>query len=153
SIRLLGHCQVLRYQASVLDLSIDAREGGATMRVPLSPGSLARFSAGHPWMVIAVWLLLSVAAAVVVPSLGDSLTTGVDLLDDSDSVRGENLLEQRLRGPRPVIETVIVRTARLTVDAPEFRAMVERLTTTLLALHGDVADATNVYRSGDQGLV
>ena len=74
-----------------------------------STGGLAKMSARHPWRVMGLWLLILVLAAISAPALGDALTTDATFTNTPESVHGENLLEQRLRGERPMSETVIVR--------------------------------------------
>ena len=86
-------------------------------------------------------------------SIGDVLTTEANLTTNPDSVRGADLLEDRLRGPDPVTETVIVQSETLTVDDAEFQARVEETTTGLLALEGFVDFATNYYENENEGLV
>ena len=77
---------------------------------PLSTGLLARWSARHPWIVIAVWVVLLGVAAYAATGLGDALTAeDMDFTNTPESVRGSQLIEQRLRGPEPSVETVIVR--------------------------------------------
>jgi len=114
---------------------------------------IARASARRPWIVIGGWLVLIVLAALSAPALGSALTYSVDLLNSPPSVRGFELLEQRLRGPRPFTETVIIRSDTLTVDDPAFRARVEQVTTGLTGLSGIVAGAANYYQTGAATMV
>ena len=123
------------------------------MRSLLSIAGLARASALHPWRVIGIWILILVLAGISGSSLGDVLTTEANLTTNPDSVRGANLLEDRLRGPDPVTETVIVQSEAFTVDDADFRARVEETTTGLLALEGFVESATNYYENENEGLV
>ena len=114
---------------------------------------LARASARRPWLVIGVWALLLVLAAISAPALGSALTSAAEMLNRPESVRGEELLEQRLRGPQALSETVIVRSPHATVDDPAFRQVVEQVTADLLARRELVASAVNVYQTGDPQLV
>jgi putative drug exporter of the RND superfamily len=123
------------------------------MASPLSTEGLARISARRPWWVLAAWVVVVILAALAAPMLGDALTTSADFVNKPDSVRGQDLLEERLRGPRALTETVIVRSDTLTVDDPAFRAAVERVTAQLGSLDGIVASAVNVYQTGNQEFV
>ena len=50
---------------------------------------------GHPWLVIATWVVAIAAAAVfLVPSLGNVPQAGLSLPGSADSVRAQNLLQQ-----------------------------------------------------------
>jgi RND superfamily putative drug exporter len=115
------------------------------MSLSLSTAGLARASSRHPWRTIAVWILCIVLAAVASTGLAGALTTDGSLLE-GDAVKGEQLLEERLRGPRPASETVIVRSDRYTVDDPAFRAVAEQTTEALLGLDGVIASAANTYQ-------
>jgi putative drug exporter of the RND superfamily len=123
------------------------------MRSLLSPGGLARLSARHPWRIVSVWVVLLVLAVVAASELGDVLTTESTILSHPDSVKGADLLEQRLRGADPVTETVIVRSQAATVDDVAFQTQVERTATDLLGMTGIVAAADTFYTSGNPGLV
>jgi RND superfamily putative drug exporter len=118
-----------------------------------STEGLARASARRPWWVLGVWAVLLVLAGIAAPRLGDALTSTADFINKPESVRGEQLLEDRLRGPRPYTETVIVRSETATVDDPAFREAVERVTNQVASLGGIVASAINTYQSGIPQLV
>jgi len=119
----------------------------------ISTEGLARLSARRPWWVLGVWAVLLILAGLAAPSLGDALTTQANFINRPEAVRGDELLEERLRGPHPVTETVIVRSDTATVDDPAFRQTVERVTADLTALDGIVASAVNVYQTGMPQLV
>ncbi len=75
-----------------------------------------------------LWVVLLVAAVVVNATLlGDALTTEFSYTNMPDSKKGDDLLEERLRGPRLVNEVVVVRSDTLTVDHPEFMAKVDEV--------------------------
>jgi len=76
----------------------------------LSTEGLARASARRPWFVVATWAAIIVASFIAIGTLlASGLTTEVSLTNDPESQRAENLLEDRLRGPEPTNEIVIVR--------------------------------------------
>ncbi len=97
------------------------------MRFP----STARISAGsarHPWRTLGVWLALLVAGAMFAGMfLSDALTTDIQLLDNPESIQGENLLADRMGYETPLTETIIVSSDSLTVDAPEFKQVVDNV--------------------------
>ena len=76
------------------------------MRRP-SPTCLARASARRPWLTIATWIVLLVAAGGMIATvLSGNLSSGMDLLTRPDSKRGAELLDQRM--PQPNTELVVV---------------------------------------------
>ena len=121
----------------------------------LSPRALSRSSARHPWVVVGVW------AAIFVVSLGLTsallsgvLTTEAGVTSNPDSSEGWRLLEERLRGPTPINEAVIISSRSLTVDDPAFRAYVEGIHRQIGALGRDVTDkAFTYYTDGIESLV
>ncbi|HYI16564.1 MAG TPA: MMPL family transporter [Thermomicrobiales bacterium] len=119
----------------------------------LSTGGLARSSARHPWSVLGIWLVIVVLAVVAATGLGDVLTTESGILNDPDSVRGADLLEERLRGEDPVTETVIVHSLDVTVDDAAFRTVVEDAAATLAGMTGVVSSVDTYYTTGLEGLV
>jgi putative drug exporter of the RND superfamily len=111
-------------------------------------GRLARWCARHAWLVLVAWLVVLVAGGVLALGLGDSLTVGdMEMTNNPESVQGQTLLDQRLREPEPVTETVIVRSETLTVNDAAFRAKVDSVTADLSSLTGIVASAVNVYQA------
>ena len=117
----------------------------------LSPAKLARTSARRPWVVLGLWLAVLVLAAVAQGGLSDVLTSEQSFSTAPESVRGADLLEDRLRGPEPLTETVIVRSATTTVDDAAFRGVVERTTAELRGLGDVVASASNYYEAAAAG--
>ena len=90
---------------------------------------LARTSALHPWRAIGLWAVLVVLAVFAVGSLlGSGLTSDIKFrADKPDSLVGQELLEQRLTGPRQITDFVVVRSATGTVDDPAFKAYVDEI--------------------------
>jgi RND superfamily putative drug exporter len=84
--------------------------------------------------------------------LADVLTTEVTFTSKPDSVKADTLLEKRLRGPRPVSDTVVVTSATLTTDDPAFRSVIEQTTTSLRGIDG-IASTSNGYEQPDAGLI
>ena len=108
---------------------------------------LARISARRPLLVIAIWAVIGLIAggfavdAEMAPGpkpltdiLDRGTTTEIRLRGSAESERADRLLEDRLRGPTPISEIVIVQSDSLTVDAPEFQAKVEAVYDDVLSL-------------------
>lgn len=108
---------------------------------------LARLSARRPWVVISVWAVFLILAGIAASTVGGVLgAQEMDFTNTPESVRGAQLLEDRLRGVVPETETVIVRSdGGATVDDPAFRAVVEGVTDDVGALDGAVASAFSYY--------
>jgi len=125
------------------------------MAPPISTEGLARASARHPWLVIGAWIGVFITSIALIGTLlSDALTTEVAFTNNPESKRAENVLEDRLRGPRPANEVVIVQSGELTVDDPQFQSFVESVYGDVTALEPDiVAGGTNFYQSGDESLV
>jgi len=120
-----------------------------------SPDSLARMSARHPWRTIGLWVVGLVVAFVVTGAfLSDALTNEATATNDPESIRAEKLLEERLRGPAPNSEAIIVQSENRTVDDPAFRSLVEGIREDVAALGPDViVNITSFYQSNEPGLV
>jgi putative drug exporter of the RND superfamily len=116
-----------------------------------STAGLARASARHPWRTLGVWLVVLVLALVSASGLGKALTSSTNFTRTPESQVGANLLEQRLRGPRPVTETVLVTSQTATVNDPAFKAVVEETATGLVAMHGVVKSAPTYYQAQAAG--
>jgi RND superfamily putative drug exporter len=112
-----------------------------------SPSSLARASARHPWLTIATWVVLFVAAgATVATMLSGGLSSSGHLLNRPDSTRGTELLDQRM--PQPNRELVVASSDRYTVDAPAFRDYVAGLTTQIRRLQPNaVSNVLDYYET------
>ncbi len=123
------------------------------MKSVFSTAGLARISAHHPWKVLAFWFVLLILATVSAPSLGDALTTESKFTNRPDSIVADELLESRLRGEKPMTETIVIRSETATVDDAEFRATVDSVMTELNSLSGVVASAESYYGTGSEELV
>ena len=121
----------------------------------LSPQALARASSRRPWAVIGIWVLAVVAAGAVVSTmLSSALTTEAALTNNPEAKQAESLLEERLRGPRRINETIIVSSTSSTVEDPAFRAYVTRLRDRIQALGPDaIQSSTTYFETGDDTLV
>lgn len=112
----------------------------------LSTGRLAGWSARHPWVVIAVWVVLLGVAGYAATGLGDVLTAqDMDFTNTPESVVGSQLIEQRLRGAEPSVETVMVQSTSATADDPAFQATVHKVEGDLAAMESTVAGVADYY--------
>lgn len=113
----------------------------------LSTAGLSRASALHPWRVIAAWVLIIVLSGVAASGLGDALTTEIAFVNSPESEQGSNLLEERMHGPLPLTETIVIRSETLTVDDPAFQQVVEQTTADVSGVTDAVASALNYYQA------
>ncbi|MDE2768050.1 MAG: MMPL family transporter [Chloroflexota bacterium] len=115
-------------------------------------GYLARISARRPLVTLAIWLIVAVVAGGLSQALLDSATTTeLKLGSGARSQQAADLLEDRLRGPEPITEIVIVQSDTLNVDDPAFRTKVETVFGQIIALGPDAVTAgLNYYLTGDE---
>jgi RND superfamily putative drug exporter len=116
----------------------------------LSPQGVARWSARRRFTVIGIWVALFLAGGLLTSRyLSGALSTQAEFTNNPDSKQAQQLLEQRLTGPRRSNEVVIVRSDSKTVSDPEFKAYVQRLKSDIDALGPAVVRATqDPYRAG-----
>lgn len=118
-----------------------------------STAGLACLSARRPWRTFGLWLLVLVLAGLFASTLNNALTTEGGQLNHPDSQRGADLLEQRLRGPQPISETIVIRSETATVDTPAFEAKVSGLVTALKATPNLVSSVDTFYNTGNAAMV
>ncbi len=123
----------------------------------LSPGSLARMSARRPWIIIGIWVLVIIISLALRAMLfEDAITTEFAFTSNPDSKRADELLEDRLRGPKGTSEVVIVQSDSMTVDAPAFQEFVQGVFGEIASLGPEVIKErtlTNYYLRRDPFLV
>ena len=124
---------------------------------PFSTESVVRAAAGRPWTTIGIWISLFLVAAVLISTLLDGVQTSeFAFTNNPDPKKADDLLEDRLRGPKGTNEIVIIGSDTLTVDAPAFQQAVEGLTAALAALVPEIireGSLTNFYESQSETLV
>ena len=112
---------------------------------------LVRASTRRPWLVIGCWALLMIIGGLL--AIDGELVPGIeatDILDPAtttevkrgggvESTEAERLLEEKLRGPERMTETLIVQSDSHTVGAPEFRAAVDEVISEIVSGEGGVA--------------
>jgi RND superfamily putative drug exporter len=124
-------------------------------RSPLSTEALARVAMAKPWTVIAIWVAALIGGTgLAAVSLSGVLTAEKKVGGNPDSIRADELVEQRLRGPRRLTEFVVLRSERQTVDSPAFRRSAVALRRDLVALGpGVVVRVEDFYRRPNPALV
>src|SRR5215207_1830785 len=110
-----------------------------------STGRLARFCARRPWIVVVAWVLAIVVTMIGAITFGGGLTDDDEFIGKPESVRGEELLRERMPGDQAESELVIVRSETLTVDDAVFRQTVESIVADLRGMGGLVREAITYY--------
>jgi RND superfamily putative drug exporter len=118
-----------------------------------SPERLARFSTRRPWTVVALWTVLLLGGLFAATSIGDVVTTSNPNYRSTDSERADQLVANGFAGGHAARETIVVQSARSTVDDRDFRFLVEGLVRDLRDLDGDVVAVDSYYESPAPGLV
>ena len=115
---------------------------------------LARISARRPWITVGVWaVVLAIALALVQTLLPSATTTEFRLGSNYESEKAAALLEERLRGPRPISELVLVQSGSLTVDDPQFQSKVESIHDQVLALGPEIVESGSHYYLSNESLL
>lgn len=113
----------------------------------LSTESLARTSIRKPWLTIAVWLAFFLVAVFLMATLlGSATTTEMTFSNDPESLRAFELVQERFARDAAIREVVIIRSARFTVDDPEFREYMLAMTARIIGLgEGAISEVANHY--------
>jgi RND superfamily putative drug exporter len=108
------------------------------MQLPFT-ARLARFSATHPWRVVAAWVLVLVLAVATMGILGDATTTEIRFTNSPEAQTGMDILARAgLDDNNPTDETVIIQATSDTVDDAAYRQQVEKVTAALRGMDGVV---------------
>jgi RND superfamily putative drug exporter len=95
---------------------------------------LARVSAIHPWRILAAWGLILAASIIAIGSLiGSAFTSEGNLTTNPESVRAEQVVADNFSQGDRIDEAVIIHSAALTADAPEFKAFVTEVRSSIEA--------------------
>jgi RND superfamily putative drug exporter len=70
--------------------------------------------------------------------IGDRTTSDFNFATEPESIKGLNLIEERMGGEQALSETIVVSSDTLTVDDPAFRQVVEKVTADVRAVDGVV---------------
>jgi putative drug exporter of the RND superfamily len=116
----------------------------------ISPQTVARASALHPWRTIGIWVVLLFGAfALISALLSGALTTQASFLGSPQSKVGADLLSQRLDMPRKANEVVVVSSPGQVATSPAFRQEVLGLQGRIAALGSGVVDSVvSPFRGG-----
>ena len=120
-----------------------------------SPRGLTRSSAQHPKRVLAIWAAVFMLAMVLAATtLEGVLTTEFAFAGEPDAEKADALLEEKLRGPRPLNEIILVSSAELTVDDSAFQAKVEEVIASVGALGPEITSGGfSYYMTRDESMV
>jgi RND superfamily putative drug exporter len=106
----------------------------------LNSETIARASARRPWTTIGIWLVLIVTAGFIASRLlGDVLTQEFEFTNRPESVRAQEVIDQRFGGNGAEdTEFVIVQSESLTVEDPRFQQAVTELQGELATLDEEI---------------
>jgi RND superfamily putative drug exporter len=105
-----------------------SQASGRTQRPGFGPRRLAMYATAHPKRVLAVWGVLAlIGIGLTGGLLGSALTSDSGVTSKPESVRAQDLIDQRLPGSDALDELVIVRSERLSVDDAAFTGKVRGL--------------------------
>jgi RND superfamily putative drug exporter len=82
-------------------------------------GRLARFAVRHRWGIVGLWLVVVVACLPFAPRISSALKPGGFGSNDMESVRAENLLQQKLNAQFTSVD-IFFTSATLSVTDPRF---------------------------------
>ncbi len=99
---------------------------------------LGRFAVRRRWWIVAVWVVLLLAAVPFAPRAPGALSAGGFILDDLESARAKQLLQDEL-GVEPSAFVLVYTSDTLTAGTPQWQAAVSAATS-------DVAAAPHVTR-------
>jgi putative drug exporter of the RND superfamily len=114
----------------------------------INPESLARASSRHPWRVVIGWVVLILAAgATASVLLGDVLNNDIEFTNEPESVRAQNVIDERFAEQMAGASTeyVIVSSDQHAVNDPEFQEYVGELQAALAARTDIVAEPPASY--------
>ena len=125
------------------------------MRQLFSTRALALASASHPWRTLAAWGVAAVLGIVAAGALlGGSLSSENRPTDNRQSQQAADLIDRSFpAGSRAsATDMIVIRSARYTVDSPQFRSLVDGLAGEVRHDAG-VASATTYLDGGGASLV
>ena len=115
---------------------------------------IARACAAHPGRTFGAWGVVLVASIAAIVTLMTGLTTDAVVTGSPESARADRLFYGAFPPDpkREVTDVVVVRSSTLTVDAPEFRRVVDRLERDARN-SGALISSRTYYGTGDKTLV
>ena len=119
----------------------------------LSTEAIAGASSRRPGRTLAIWIaILAVSGTLAATMLSEVMTTDAQFTNTPESIAAQDLLEERLRGPKGVTEIFILESESATIDDPELEAAVKEFQQTAMSL-GSVNSAISFYDTKDPSLV
>ena len=101
--------------------------------------TLALRCAKRPWVTIGIWFVVVIISLALRATLfGDAISTEFAFTGNPDSKQADDLLEDRLLGPKGTNEVVIVQSETMTVDDEAYEEFVGQIFGQLVALGPDV---------------
>jgi RND superfamily putative drug exporter len=124
-------------------------------KMAISTRSVDQFSARHPWRVIGLWVLaLAVSFGLSGALMSSAVTNEAHITSQPESLRADKLLEDRLRGPFPVNEAIIIQSPNLSVDDAAFKSYVQKVQGEVDGLGSDVVKTSaTYYATGSKDMV
>jgi RND superfamily putative drug exporter len=113
---------------------------------------LARVSAIHPWRILAAWGLILVASVVAIGALiGSAFSSDGNLTTNPESMRAEQVVAENFSGGDRIDEAIIIHSATLTAEAPEFAAFVSEVRSSIEDT-GAAATVRDPYANKESGV-
>ena len=120
------------------------------MRGRISPQTVARACALHPWRAIGIWAVLLLAAFGLISTLlSGALTAQYSFFGNPPSQVGADLLSQRMGMPQKADEIVVVSSTTQTATSPAFRQTILGIQNRIAALGPGVVDSVvSAFKGG-----
>jgi len=113
---------------------------------------LARVCAVRPWRVLAVWGLILIASVVAIGGLiGSAFTSDGSITSNPDSIKAERVLAENFSDGDRIDDAVIIYSAQLTKEDPEFKTFVADLRSSIEDT-GAAQTVRNPYAAGGSGI-
>jgi RND superfamily putative drug exporter len=113
---------------------------------------LARVSALHPWRILYVWgLVLAVSVLAAGTLIGSAFNSDGSITSNPDSVKAEKVLGDNFSQEDRIDDAVVIYSAGLTSDAPEFKAFVEGVRSSIEDT-GATEDVRDPYAAAGSGI-
>ena len=113
---------------------------------------IGALSARRPWVVLAFWALLTVAAGIFAPRLPDRLMSGGFEVPGSQSDRVQQALVERFGQRGNASALIVVFHPTLAVEQPAYRTAVELVERAVKTVHG-VSEVASFYSAGNPAFV
>lgn len=116
-----------------------------------SPARLAYASASRPVLTLLIWAVFVIVGVVGASQLDLSSSKEIH---GSDSVKANSILEDKVRGEKPISETIVVTSeGGATVDDPAFQAKVASIMGALQGMPETVSSSVSYLQAPEAGLV